>query len=46
MVTKHGQCIRFNENDVRPTGRATMGVIGMNLTEGDSVVGMQLHTQC
>ena len=45
LVTKHGQCIRFNENDVRPTGRATMGVIGMNLTDGDSVVGMQLHTQ-
>jgi DNA gyrase subunit A len=45
LVTKHGQCIRFNENDVRSTGRATMGVIGMNLTEGDEVVGMQLHTQ-
>ena len=45
LVTKLGQCIRFDENDVRPTGRATMGVIGVNLSEGDSVVGMQLHTQ-
>lgn len=28
-----------------PTGRATMGVIGMNLTYDDEVVGMQLDTQ-
>ena len=45
LVTKHGQCIRFHETDVRPTGRATMGVIGMNLTYDDEVVGMQLDTQ-
>jgi DNA gyrase subunit A len=45
LVTKKGQCIRFDENDVRPTGRATMGVIGVNLSEDDSVIGMQLHTQ-
>ena len=45
LVTKHGQCIRFSETDVRPTGRATMGVIGMNLTYDDEVVGMQLDTQ-
>lgn len=45
MVTKHGQCIRFHENDVRATGRTTMGVIGMNLTYDDEVVAMQLNTQ-
>lgn len=45
LVTKHGQCIRFKENDVRPTGRNSMGVIGMNLSDGDEVVGMQLNTQ-
>ena len=45
LVAKHGQCIRFHESDVRPTGRATMGVIGMNLTYDDEVVGMQLDTQ-
>jgi DNA gyrase subunit A len=45
MVTKHGQCIRFHEKDVRPTGRATMGVIGMNLMYDDEVIGMQLNTQ-
>lgn len=45
MVTKHGQCIRFNEKDVRATGRKTMGVIGMNLSYDDEVVAMQLNTQ-
>ena len=45
LVTKFGQCIRFHETDVRSTGRASMGVIGMNLTDGDEVVGMQHDTQ-
>ena len=45
LVTKHGMCIRFAESDVRPTGRASMGVIGINLSDQDEVVGMQLHTQ-
>lgn len=45
LVTKYGMCIRFGENDVRPTGRTSMGVIGINLTDQDDVVGMQLQTQ-
>ena len=45
IVTKHGQCIRFDENDVRTTGRVSMGVIGMNLSYDDEVVAMQLNTQ-
>lgn len=45
LVTKYGQCIRFRTADVRPTGRSAMGVIGMNLTDGDEVVGMQLDSQ-
>ena len=45
LVTKHGMCIRFNEMDVRTTGRVSMGVIGMNLTQDDEVVAMQMHTQ-
>ena len=45
LVTKLGMCIRFKETDVRPTGRATMGVIGMNLDDGDEIIGMQLNTQ-
>lgn len=45
LVTKFGQCIRFRESDVRPTGRSAMGVIGMNLVDEDEVVGMQLNMQ-
>jgi DNA gyrase subunit A len=45
LVTKNGMCIRFNERDVRPTGRTSMGVIGMTLTGDDQIIGMQLNTQ-
>ena len=45
MVTKYGQCIRFNESDVRPTGRTSMGVRGMNLVDRDEVIGMQIDSQ-
>lgn len=45
LVTKYGQCIRFHEKDVRSTGRTSMGVIGMNLSDGDEVIGMQIDTQ-
>ena len=38
LVTKYGQCIRFDENDVRSTGRASMGVRGVNLVDGDEVI--------
>ena len=44
-MTKYGQCIRFHETDVRTTGRVSIGVIGMNLSDNDEVVGMQLNTQ-
>ena len=45
LITKMGQCIRFNETDVRVTGRVSMGVIGMKLNDDDEVVGMQMDTQ-
>jgi len=45
LVTKQGMCIRFKETDVRNTGRSSMGVIGMNLSHGDEIVGMQLKKQ-
>ncbi len=45
LVTKFGQCIRFDENDVRSTGRTSMGVRGINLIDDDEVVAMQLHSQ-
>ena len=45
LVTKQGMCIRFKETDVRATGRNSMGVIGMNLSHGDEIIGMQLDHQ-
>ena len=45
LITKYGQCIRFDENDVRSTGRTSMGVRGINLIDGDEVVAMQLASQ-
>ena len=45
MITKQGLCIRFNEKDVRATGRTSMGVRGMNLSDNDEVVAMQLDIQ-
>ena len=45
LITKYGMCIRFKETDVRSMGRVAMGVIGMNLDDGDEIVGMQLNTQ-
>ena len=45
LATKYGQCIRFHEEDVRPTGRTSMGVRGMNLSDRDEIVGMQMDVQ-
>ena len=45
LVTKYGQCIRFSDTDVRNTGRVSMGVRGINLSDGDEIIGMQLNTQ-
>ncbi len=45
MVSKNGMCIRFRDTDIRSTGRASMGVRGMNLDHEDEVVGMQMNTQ-
>jgi DNA gyrase subunit A len=40
LSTATGMAIRFSEADARPMGRATSGVKGINLSSGDSVVGM------
>ena len=45
LVTKYGQCIRFNEKDVRSTGRVSMGGRGMNLSDNDEIIGMQMSSQ-
>ena len=45
LVTAHGMLIRFNESDIRVTGRASMGVIGMRLSDNDEVIAMQIGSQ-
>ncbi|MBR5997536.1 MAG: DNA gyrase subunit A [Deltaproteobacteria bacterium] len=42
LASENGMSIRFSEKDVRPTGRATRGVRGMTLVEGDQVIGMEV----
>lgn len=43
--THHGKMIRFNENDARPMGRVSRGVRGINLKDGDFVVGMSVNRE-
>ena len=40
LVTREGMSIRFDDEDVRATGRNTQGVRGIALDDGDEVVGM------
>ncbi len=42
LSTAEGQSIRFKEEQVRPTGRGTFGVVGMKLDPGDKVVSMEI----
>jgi len=45
LVTRNGMSIRFNEKDVRPLGRVSMGVRGIKLDDGDEVVGMGVYIE-
>lgn len=40
LVTRNGKSIRFDESDVRTTGRDTRGVKGITLSDGDEVISM------
>ena len=42
LSTSDGQSIRFKEEQVRPTGRGTFGVVGMKLDPNDKVVSMEI----
>ena len=42
IVTREGKCIRFNEKDCRPMGRASIGVRGIKLKKDDIVVEMDV----
>jgi DNA gyrase subunit A len=40
IATRDGMAIRFDENDVRPMGRAARGVRGIKLNKDDYVIGV------
>jgi DNA gyrase subunit A len=40
IATANGQAARFNEEEIRPIGRVTRGVIGIRLDKDDKVVSM------
>lgn len=40
VASHNGKCIRFNEDDVRRTGRGSQGVRAIKLDEGDYLVDM------
>ncbi len=42
VVSRDGQAIRFDENDVRPMGRTAAGVGAMRLRRGDEIRGMDI----
>jgi DNA gyrase subunit A len=45
LVTHEGMSLRFHEDDARPLGRGTAGVMGIRPVEGDFVIGLALVTQ-
>ena len=40
IASREGKAIRFNESTVRPVGRVSMGVRGIELEEGNEAIGM------
>lgn len=39
IAAREGRCVRFDENEARELGRSSMGVRGINIEEGDEVIG-------
>ncbi|MCQ2085952.1 MAG: DNA gyrase subunit A [archaeon] len=44
VASKNGLAARFDESEIRSSGRSTIGVKGMTLNDGDTVVGMEVVT--
>ncbi|MCR4324103.1 MAG: DNA gyrase subunit A [Candidatus Curtissbacteria bacterium] len=42
LVSKRGMSIKFDEKDVRPMARDTMGVRGIKIKDGDELIGMDV----
>ncbi|HTU41868.1 MAG TPA: DNA gyrase subunit A [Candidatus Aquilonibacter sp.] len=45
LASHEGMAVRFDENHVRPMGRAAYGVWGIDLEKGDYVVGMTVTSK-
>lgn len=43
MAARDGRCVRFNEDNVRPMGRAAAGVKGINIEDDDEVIGVLIN---
>ncbi len=41
IVSRQGKALRFDENTIRPMGRAAAGVMGIRLLDGDGVAGLE-----
>jgi len=45
LATKHGKSIVFKQDDVRPTGRSSQGVIGIRMEKSDAITSMDVFTE-
>ena len=44
LAARNGRCVRFDEEDARPLGRAASGVRGISLDEDDEVMSVVCYT--
>jgi len=44
LCSKKGSAVKCKESDIRPTGRSSKGVLGMNLRDDDEVISMLVLT--
>ena len=42
LATSNGKALKFNEKDIRPSGRSSKGVTGIRLRKDDEVIGMEI----
>ena len=45
LISSTGKCIRFNEADVRPMGRASVGVRGIKMQDGQKVISLIIESE-
>ncbi len=45
LATKNGKAIIFNEKEIRPTGRSSRGVRGINLEKEDNIISADAFSQ-